>query len=81
MALVEVEQPERMVDVKVPVTHRDDAVEMTLTVPERFYAVPRCRDEAGCKERELLSDAAPIVEPVTEPEPVVAAVEDPFAWL
>lgn len=56
--LVEVEHPERMVDVLVPSTHRRDAQLMTLTVPERFYPVPRCRDRVACAGRERLASAS-----------------------
>lgn len=77
--LIEIPVDERrIVDVLVPVTQRDGAVEMPISVPERYASEPRCRDAKACAERvaayELgrLAAAAPIV-----PEPD----EDPMAWL
>jgi hypothetical protein len=82
VALVEVEHPDRMVDVKVPANHRDGAVEMTVTVPERYYATPRCRDEMGCRERQAAAELAelsvPEPQPVSEQEP---DVQEATSWL
>lgn len=80
MGLVEVANPERIVEVRVPVNHRDGSIEIALEVPERFYAVPCCRDRDACRLRELTQMPLPPVEPT--PEPVGAAVEDEEdAWL
>jgi len=84
MTLVEIDPAEqRMVEVRIPVTHRDGAVEEAHSVPERFVNEPRCRDTAACRERvAALALSAPAVpEPMqTAPQPT-ADVGEPDADL
>jgi len=52
MRLIEIPSEERReVGVRLPVAHREGAIEVEQLVPERYAPEPRCRDGKACAER------------------------------
>ena len=77
MRLVEIVPAERrMVEVSVPVSHRDGAVEVSQTVPELYGHEPRCRDQDACRERVAALELARPTEPVEPGSPLPAHAAD-----